>query len=206
MTIELIDERVQALQAEQRTVQSDLRRLQAMQQRATDEHVTLLGELGRGRSVDETALDAASGALDLLDAEIGQKRAALAQIERELKEAGIDREEAEQAGVVGRLDRLRSEYVQLVAELDANPLQVDHWRRVKEIAGNGNRTILRLTGDKYGPTPFRSPMEDVAGWFRKWGEEMNRSLTNSRYDAQPKKPSELLQCERLNATIDGLLG
>jgi hypothetical protein len=200
-----IDQRITALDTERAAVVAELRRLQAAHARATDEHVALLGAVGRGKPFDENELDAVSGELVSLEGEIAQKRAALTQIDSDLRLAGIDREEAEVGGLRARLDGLRNEYVQLVAELDESPLRIDHWRRLREVAQSGNRMILNWKRDRYGSTPFKMVDGDIEFWFKRWGVELYASLLNPRRPDQLKRPSELLQVDRLNATIDGLL-
>jgi hypothetical protein len=205
MTLQLIDQRIAALDTERAATVAELRRLQAAHARATDEHVALLGTMARGLPYDEHELDAVNGELVSLESEIAQKRAALTQIDGDLRLAGIDREKSELGGTKARLDRLRNEYVLLVVELDSNPLQVDHWRRVKETAIAGNRLVLNWKRDRYGATPFRMVDEDLTAWFTRWGRDIRQCLVNPRRPDDIKRPSELLQVDRLNALIDGLL-
>lgn len=195
---------IDALQREQSALQNDLRRLQAQHGRLTDEHLALLAELGRGRSVDESALDAKAGALTLLEAEIEQKRAGLAQVGRELQQIERQAEADAAQSERNRLDALRAEYCELAADLDANPLQVDTWRRLREIAIEGNRAARRLN-DGYA-MPFKPVDADLKFWFKRWGEDIYSTVTSSRRNLAIKLPSESLQLDQLNDAIDYLLG
>lgn len=200
-----IDERIAALQEEQRTLQTAIKAIETEQAAIDSRLDALLAAAERGGGDDDiVAAREVESVVATLGAELRRKRAALVACERDLSAAKDERAAAQRAKVKGDLIALYDLYAEMVNKLEADIGNADLWVRLSKLVDEANALYLARIYKGGEGMPVRlltRPLDVRRRVFEALGERLDWAMGLRGERPKELTPAGIFELELLSKRV-----